>query len=191
MLDRVTPAPTRDPIDYIERFKDASGVAVVLGRNQNAVAALAQIEAVTEVVWVCTNVPMALAMKAAMLPEHGGKINHFERSPFGVQRRDIGHQQVGLLFMDCWSDPWHRDRVEQVRAAARELRPMAVNYRWQELDIVAEWLGQGMDASKIDASAIDIFRVTNMVLVGPRTNAYAEECMALATRTMEEGRAAR
>ena len=71
------------------------------------------------------------------------KIEHVNRNPFRLQRRNLDHALVDYMFADLWPDAWNLDRIEELRTFAREFRPRRMGYRWQELDVAANWVAKG------------------------------------------------
>lgn len=189
MLDRVREEPTRDTIDYASRFEGVSGSVVVLGANVEAISALAAREDVTDVKVFTTDNDGRV--QRAIKDMAQGKVVLRHENPWQVQRRDVHHGMIDFLFVDLMPEPWEGSRVSRMRALTKELRPMAVNYRWQELDIAAEWLAAGMDPDKATAQAITVFRIETGLVVTPKTDEYAQHCMTVARTMTAQRRASR
>jgi hypothetical protein len=153
------------------------GSVLVLGKSDFALDAFLRHPEVREVTYVPGE-------GRVTLPKHYKLRPVLDVSPFHVQRRMIGRDAVDLVFCDMSRDPFDRKRTETMKGRAHEFRCSQIAYRWQEIDIVAEWLGAGFAAETIDSRAFPLFAMRTGLMIEPATNEYAKRCAEIATLAM-------
>lgn len=188
MLQKTTGRGGYHEIENALNSKYAQGAVGVFGDCRDAIINLACKREVTRVFVFSTNADVVPVVRRGLNRHIANKIEQVLVNPFRANRRDIGYIQLEFLFADLSDEPWDLQRVATMKGLTREFRPRRVAYRWQELDIVAEWVGAGKTLDKIDATAIDYFRMANSLMVEERSDEYAQHCADTAQQFMGVGR---
>lgn len=166
----------------------ARGAVGVFGDCRDAIITLACKREVTRVFVFSSNPDAVAVARAGVNRPVGQKIEQVLQNPFKAARRHIGYTQLEYLFADLSEEPWDLQRVATMKTLAREFRARRIGYRWQELDVVAEWIGAGHSMDKIDKRAIELFRAINSLMIEEPTDSYAQRCAIYAQTYMGRGR---
>jgi len=173
------PAPNRDEVTLraIVNAPAVKGTVVVLGPSDAFVTMLVAKPEVTAVYYVPGR---------RVTPNRSRKLRLIEFcNPLQAQRRDFGLDCADFLFCDLFRDPFERNRAAVIKSRFREFIPRAGAYRWQEIDVMSEWCGEGYDFENPTGAVFPLYAVKTGIMISPATAEYAAHCRDVTKLAMQ------